>query len=365
MTVLSKPIPEWAEKMAPCLTGGAYQSESRELVAAALALDQSDFANLLRTIACFNVLQAVHYLGTETAIEPLRYYRDVLSAQTRFFRQGWEARSPVLYTSTTNGTFDSDKATGSHYGNLFSAFDPVRYYDEPAQLLRQRLERNVYPMERLASARCLDSGCGNGRYTVALSKLGAKDVWGVDFSEMNVADATKRAQDKGLTNVHYKLGNVLELPFPDNHFDFVFSNGVLHHTQNPQQGLNELLRVLKPGGFGFYYVMPESGGIHWDSIETCRVVMKNVDHGYARQVFGMLGVPANLRFFFLDHVLVPINIRYSRQQCEAMLTKAGAYAIRRLERGADIDRTERVWRGEPYADVKYGDGEHRYYFEKR
>ena len=232
-------------------------------------------------------------------------------------------------------------------------------------LLRQRLERNRYPMERMVTARCLDSGCGNGRYTVALSKLGAKEVWGVDFSEINVADATNRAQDVGLQGVYYKLGNVLELPFPDNHFDFVFSNGVLHHTRDPQLGLNELLRVLKPGGFGFYYVMPQAGGIHWDSVETCRVVMKDVDHSYAREVFRMLGVPPNLRFFFLDHVLVPINIRYSREQCEQMLSQAGATAIRRLGRGADIDRTERVWCGEPYAEVKYGDGEHRYYFEKK
>lgn len=39
------------------------------------------------------------------------------------------------------------------------------------------------------------------------------------------------------------------LDFPDNHFDLVYSYGVIHHTINPHRVLDEMYRVLKPGGF--------------------------------------------------------------------------------------------------------------------
>jgi len=365
MTIPREALPLWAEGMAPSLIKGPYCSESRAVISASLVLDKSDYADMLRTIASFNILQGVYHLGSELEIEPSSFYQKLLTGQARFISVAWQARSPVLYLTPNSLESSSDERTGRHYGNLFSAFDAYRYYEEPASLLRQRLERNGYVLSHLSGARCLDSGCGNGRYTVALSKLGAGEVWGLDFSEINITDARKRAQEAGLQNVHYQLGNVLKVPFPDNHFDFVFSNGVLHHTSDPQQGLNELLRVLKPGGIGFYYVIPNPGGIHWDSIELCRVLMRDVDHGFARTTYQMLGVPSNMRFYFLDHVLVPINIRYTREQCDLMLRRAGASSIRRLERGADIDRTERISRRELYADLKYGDGEQRYYFEKK
>ena len=41
----------------------------------------------------------------------------------------------------------------------------------------------------------LDAGCGNGRYTAALKTLGMKEVYGIDLSKNNIADAKKRAQD--------------------------------------------------------------------------------------------------------------------------------------------------------------------------
>jgi hypothetical protein len=78
----------------------------------------------------------------------------------------------------------------------------------------------------------------------------------------------------------------------------------------------------------------------------------------------MLGIPANRIFYMLDHVLVPVNIRLTPEEIEGCLADAGAVDIRRLTRGADFDRIERIHQKEPYADLKYGVGENRYVFSK-
>ena len=76
----------------------------------------------------------------------------------------------------------------------------------------------------------LDAGCGGGRYSYAISRMGAKKVTGIDFGDEGLKFAR---QNYGKTkNLNFKKGNVLNIPFKDNSFDTVFSNGVIHHTTN-------------------------------------------------------------------------------------------------------------------------------------
>jgi hypothetical protein len=63
-------------------------------------------------------------------------------------------------------------------------------------------------------------------------------------------------------------------------------------------------------------------------------------------------------------MLVPYNIRFSRGAIEKMLIDAGASDTRYLNRGADLDRVERIHRGETHAELRFGDGEARYWFSK-
>jgi ubiquinone/menaquinone biosynthesis C-methylase UbiE len=61
--------------------------------------------------------------------------------------------------------------------------------------------------------------------------------------------AEKNAQDYGFENrVNYVKGNSMSMPFPDNHFDGVFSNDSMHEWESPERVLQEVDRVLKPGG---------------------------------------------------------------------------------------------------------------------
>jgi ubiquinone/menaquinone biosynthesis C-methylase UbiE len=85
-------------------------------------------------------------------------------------------------------------------------------------------------------------GCGPGRGTLFLVRR-KLDVVAVDLSKEALRLAEQRAPEA--TFVH---ASNLELPFDDESFDAVVSDGVIHHTPDPHQSLRENARILKHGG---------------------------------------------------------------------------------------------------------------------
>jgi hypothetical protein len=63
-------------------------------------------------------------------------------------------------------------------------------------------------------------------------------------------------------------------------------------------------------------------------------------------------------------IMAPVNIRLRPDEVEAALEDAGACRVRRLARGADFDRIERLYQRDAFAHMKYGVGENRYSFSK-
>lgn len=95
----------------------------------------------------------------------------------------------------------------------------------------------------------LDCGCATGSITVGLAKVVEPgQVTGVDISEIEIKRARERADDAEISNIRFKVGNIYQLDFPDNTFDALFSHNVLEHIGEPSKALQEMHRVLKPGG---------------------------------------------------------------------------------------------------------------------
>jgi len=92
------------------------------------------------------------------------------------------------------------------------------------------------------SAQVLDVGCGTGSNLRLLVELGFGDVTGLDRSE----DAIRWCREKQLPAV--ERGDLCALPFPEDHFDLVIATDVLEHIDEPDAGVAELRRVLRPGG---------------------------------------------------------------------------------------------------------------------
>lgn len=100
----------------------------------------------------------------------------------------------------------------------------------------------------------LDLGCGPGFWMKPVTDAGAL-YYGIDISPRAVELALAW---RGILKIDAEVlcGNAEEIPFSGNYFDYVISEGVIHHTPGTQTCVDEIRRVLKPGGLaaaGVYY----------------------------------------------------------------------------------------------------------------
>ena len=95
----------------------------------------------------------------------------------------------------------------------------------------------------------LDCGCGPGTITQDLARIAAPgEVIGCDLEPGMVARAAELAEPANLSNLSFQVGNILDLPFPDDTFDAALSVAVTEHLSEPVKAMRELRRVVKPGG---------------------------------------------------------------------------------------------------------------------
>ena len=96
----------------------------------------------------------------------------------------------------------------------------------------------------------LDVGSGAGTDSlVAAQMVGAEGrVVGIDMTPEMLAKARSAAEQLGATNVEFMEAEAESLPFPDETFDVVISNGVIDLIPDKDAVFAELMRVLKPGG---------------------------------------------------------------------------------------------------------------------
>jgi len=157
----------------------------------------------------------------------------------------------------------------------------------------------------------------------------------------------------------------MHLPFQDNTFDIAFSMGVFHHTPDWKKCINEMYRVMKPSGIGLLmYLNEKPGGILYDHIDFLRCILRNDDPKTIQKSLELLNIDNADIIGILDPLLCEINEKLLSSEIESCLNLLGAKEIRRFKRGSDNDSIEKIYNKEPFATLKYGVGEHRYYFKK-
>jgi SAM-dependent methyltransferase len=133
---------------------------------------------------------------------------------------------------------------------------------EPVGVFAPTCLENIHLLAQfgdLRGLRVLDIGCGQGDTSVAFALRGA-EVWALDVSDRMVELTRQLAAHHGvMERVHTDVGRVEDMQYADNFFDLLFADGVLHHLNMPAAVPN-LVRVLKPGGRG-YFLEPQKGSI--------------------------------------------------------------------------------------------------------
>lgn len=354
-----------------CIQEGTYGDAPEQLIRFFDSLPQDASMNYLRTLAIpfiFHDFES-HVKSNQ---DPISHFSTLLTSLKNRVESmvergdlSWLLQGALENTPEDSFEKEIKTHTGQHYGSLFKAFDNKSYFEEAKKLLSDRLTRNGVNLPELNESRVLDQGCGGGRYTTAWKLLGAKEAVGLDFSETGLADARARVEYAELDQVNFVQGSALSMPLENESFDIVYSNGVLHHTDDWKKGISEQLRVLRSGGWGWQYLIEKPGGIFWDQIEILRAIMRDVPKPFAQHIMKGLGIPANRVFYMLDHVMVPVNTRLSPEELQIELEKHGAIDVQRLERGTDFDRVEAIYQKYPGAKEKFGVGENRFVFRKK
>lgn len=121
------------------------------------------------------------------------------------------------------------------------------YSWEPAKAIRKFLAK----IKQTNAKKILDLGCGIGRNAIYLAKKGYIVV-GVDISDRALQAAAIKTNIEKISNIVFLHSDIRSLPFPNRHFNVVFSINVLHHSilEDIEKAVGEIFRVLCPGGLG-------------------------------------------------------------------------------------------------------------------
>ncbi|MGQ9841757.1 MAG: class I SAM-dependent methyltransferase [Anaerolineae bacterium] len=157
----------------------------------------------------------------------------LLAAAARVYRG-----RPLARTPCTEGLDDSAVAL---------AFAGIT--DMPQMALARRLAAHR-ALCLCTAGRAADLGCGAGHLAVEMARAAPHlHMTGVDLSNPPLAQALRRAPEAGLAHrVDFRTGGVERTPFADASLDLVVSTLSLHHWRDPVAVLNEVARILRPGG---------------------------------------------------------------------------------------------------------------------
>jgi SAM-dependent methyltransferase len=189
----------------------------------------------------------------------------------------------------------------------------------------------------------LEAGCGVGAQTVTLAQRSPEARFtSVDISADSIAEAGRRADRAGLTNVQFRQADIFELPFDAESFDHVFVCFLLEHLSRPVDALAVLNGLLRPGGsitvvegdHGSAYFHPDSPAAH--AAIQCQVELQAEAGGNAligRQLYplmvdaGLDAVRVSPRMVYVDSSRPELVDGFTRKTFTAMIEGVRESAI--------------------------------------
>jgi ubiquinone/menaquinone biosynthesis C-methylase UbiE len=258
------------------------------------------------------------------------------------------ARLPVAFaTSIGHIRKDVEAAAASADGlertaDLFEAawtqYDD-KTYDHSVGLVERRLAFSGFDREFFSGKTCFDGGCGTGRLSIAMAKAGAKQVVAVDISRESLGYLKKACSRYGLNNIEIVEQDVTNLRrFASNSFDFVASNGVLHHTEATDQGIVEHFRITRIGGI-FWLYLYGANGFYWNAYDKLKALVRDIEPRIIRAALDQMKIRQGLIYTYLDNLLAP-RVYLSLIQVLNLLRPFGEFEYVHAKGSSPIDDTK-------------------------
>jgi len=168
----------------------------------------------------------------------------------------------------------SQDPCGARYGAKYE-FATREFFDEVERHRYQEYAPwmpEVMGFDAFAGKRLLEVGCGMGTDLLQFARGGALCT-GVDLTPRSVEISSLHFGLYGM-RADFVLADGERLPFADESFDVVYSNGVLHHTPDTAGAVRELHRVLRPGGVAKVMLYHRNSLYYWTEIVLHRGVLR-------------------------------------------------------------------------------------------
>jgi SAM-dependent methyltransferase len=164
----------------------------------------------------------------------------------------------------------------------------------------------------------LNAGCGTGRSALSYAiRLPRVEMIAVDLSLSSICYAKREAEKRGIKNITFMHGDILELEKIGKTFDLVQSTGVIHHMRDPMEGWRSLVKVLKPNGLMRMALYSEIA--RRDLVKTQKAILEK---GYASDTEGMRAFRDDVAKVMPTHIaneLLQVPDFYSLSQCRDLL----------------------------------------------
>lgn len=231
-------------------------------------------------------------------------------------------------------------------------------FDASREIAQERLDQilaQIGGVQWIRGKDILDSGCGPGRYIDLLRDMGPRRIVGLEQGPTLIE--ALRGRFEGVACVEIVQGTCEKLEFPDSSFDFVLSNGVLHHTGTDlREMLADHCRVLRPGGVMFIMLIG-TGGLELALWKFLRAFLYDVPVESMLARFGELISPLRLQGI--------VDNMYGEYQetdrstferwCQDLFAR-----IERVRGIVGLDVTPELYRDDPFFSARFGCGQLRY-----
>jgi ubiquinone/menaquinone biosynthesis C-methylase UbiE len=304
----------------------------------------------LKVLNVVTVSQRLHEFESGT-VNPYPGLTDALRAQSEYM--DLYLKFSIFDNTLFDGTAqERGLSVKELYETAWTSYSE-RTYDHSLDLIHKRLRANGMDADFFRGKKCLDGGCGTGRFAIAMAQLGAEQSVGIDIGTRSLNFANKQKERLGLANVSFREMSADNLEFEDGYFNVVISNGVLHHIEDTERGLSEHLRVLRNGGLFWLYLYGK-GGIFWEVYDVFKDALKNITYTTAAQILRQFHIQENKFYLFSDNVYVPVRKYYNHPEVHAMISKYCEYS-HELLKGATGDDDVKDLLSQPYGKIFWGD----------
>jgi SAM-dependent methyltransferase len=181
--------------------------------------------------------------------------------------------------------------------------------------------RTAIGFEGYRGKKVLEIGPGVGTDHAQFARAGA-EMYALDLTARHLELTRRHFQLKDLVTRPVR-GDAEALPFSDDSFDVVYSFGVLHHTPGTQEAIEEVRRVLRPGGLAIVGLYHKHSAFYW----ICTMFLRGVIRGDLWKR-GYRRLLADIEHRSADSDAVPLVKVLTRRDCRRLFSGFGETRIR-------------------------------------